>query len=276
MQSEEPYLQVTYTIPHPDLGLSIAGGTSTPAPGQTIPYTLNYSNTGGTGSTGVTLTDTLPANTTFNAAASSPGWTLLSGSTYQFPVGAVAGSGGSGSVVFAVTVNSPLSPGMYTLTNTAAIADDGANGSDANIANNSFTVASPAFGVSAVTGNIFNDANNNGLLNAGESGLSGWTVTLTPTGGTSGMPISVATAPNGAYTFPSVAPGTYNVSETLASGYALTAPLGGSATVSVTAGQALAGPIFGNARVSPITLGFNMLVALSRITAIPELSPTAI
>jgi hypothetical protein len=35
---------------------------------------LTYTNTGTQGATGIVLTETVPANTTFNAAASTPGW----------------------------------------------------------------------------------------------------------------------------------------------------------------------------------------------------------
>ena len=45
-------------------GLRAAGGT--------VAYTSTYTNAGNQGATGVALTETVPANTTFNAAATTP------------------------------------------------------------------------------------------------------------------------------------------------------------------------------------------------------------
>lgn len=57
----------------------------------------------------------------------------MSGSTYTYNVGALAGGAG-GSVNFGVTVDDPAT--SFTITNTVSIADDDANGVDATPANN--------------------------------------------------------------------------------------------------------------------------------------------
>ena len=75
------------------------------------------------------LTETVPANTTFNAGASTPGGPAPT-ATCTFAVGTVAGAAASGTATFAVTVDSPLPAGVTTIANTATIADDGANGPD--------------------------------------------------------------------------------------------------------------------------------------------------
>ncbi|HZK82449.1 MAG TPA: choice-of-anchor tandem repeat GloVer-containing protein, partial [Humisphaera sp.] len=144
-------------------------------------------------------------------------------------------------------------PGTYTLTATDPVY--------------SLTTSTP-FTVTAitsgVTGQVFNDVNNNGSLDSGEAGQSAVNVTLTPTGATAGGPVTVATAADGSYAFANVNPGTYAVSETLPNGFALTAPLGGLAPVVVVANTSSIGPTFGNVLISSVTLGFNMLVALSQ------------
>ncbi len=98
------------------------GGIST-VPGGTVVYTLTYTNTGPADATGVVITETVPANTTF---ASTPGWTCV-GVTCVFPVGAVNG-GTSGAVNFAVTVDNPLPAGITQIANSAVIGDDGTHG----------------------------------------------------------------------------------------------------------------------------------------------------
>jgi protocatechuate 3,4-dioxygenase beta subunit len=82
---------------------------------------------------------------------------------------------------------------------------------------NAGLVAQPA----AITGEIWFDANRDGLLDNGETGASGVSVGLWNANGTS-MITAVATQANGTYTFANLAPGTYEVSVVPLSGYALT------------------------------------------------------
>jgi SdrD B-like domain len=62
---------------------------------------------------------------------------------------------------------------------------------------------------------VWNDANGNGALDAGETGLSGWPVTIAPAAGTPPLPAGYATTQNtdanGGYTFGNVPPGMYKV-----------------------------------------------------------------
>jgi protocatechuate 3,4-dioxygenase beta subunit len=68
---------------------------------------------------------------------------------------------------------------------------------------------------------VWNDANGNGVQDAGEPGISGVVVTLTGTTG-SGVAVNASTTTNasGAYSFTNLAPGTYSVSFATPSGYA--------------------------------------------------------
>ena len=120
----------------PDYTMTKTDGVSSTLAGQTLTYTLTYSNTGNQAGAGVTLTEQVPTGATFNAGASTVGWTLVSGSTYTYAVGAL-NAGMSGVVIFGVTVDDP--PTTLILTNTASIGDDGANGVDATPANNTAT-----------------------------------------------------------------------------------------------------------------------------------------
>ena len=69
--------------------------------------------------TGVTITQTLPANTTFEPGGSTPGWVDQSGGTYTFDIGNLD-VGQTGSILFAVKVNSSLPPGYNQLLAPAA------------------------------------------------------------------------------------------------------------------------------------------------------------
>lgn len=136
----------TLTVNTVDLSLTKSDGGASVAPGGTVAYTLGYSNSGGRNAAGVVITETVPANTTFNPGASTPGWNCSpnnnAGSTCTFNVGTVAPSAG-GSVTFAVTVATTGLSGVTQISNTASIADNGANGTDPTPSNNSATDTTP-------------------------------------------------------------------------------------------------------------------------------------
>jgi uncharacterized repeat protein (TIGR01451 family) len=121
-----------------DLALTITDGATTVLPGGAIVYTLNYSNTGNQTASGVVITERLPAGTTFNAGASTTGWTQTSPGVFELTVGTLGG-GGSDSAMFAVSVINPAAAGLDTIVNSASIADDGTNGVDPTPANNAAT-----------------------------------------------------------------------------------------------------------------------------------------
>ena len=130
------------TTASPDLVVAKSDGGATVNAGGSVAYTINYSNAGLGNATGVVLTEFLPAGSTFNAAGSTPGWVAVGASEFRFAVGNLA-AGASGSVVFAVTVPSPVPVGLELLSNTVLIADDGTHGADTNPANNTGVDSTP-------------------------------------------------------------------------------------------------------------------------------------
>ncbi|HEY6322196.1 MAG TPA: hypothetical protein VJA16_11625 [Thermoanaerobaculia bacterium] len=103
------------------LAKSVQSGSGTP--GATLVYRLVVSNSGNQDSGPVTLGDTVPANTAWNAGASAAGWSCsgaTAGSTCTLPVGNVP-AGGSASTLFAVTIANPLPAGVTAVTNTACV-----------------------------------------------------------------------------------------------------------------------------------------------------------
>ena len=139
----------------PDLSLTKSDGDASVAPGGTVAYTLTYANIGTGGATGVVLTETVPANTAFNAGASTAGWVCTpngnAGSTCTLAVGAVAAGDGNHTATFAVTANNSIPGGVVLISNTASIADDGTNGTDPTPANNSGSDTTPITGAQPFT-----------------------------------------------------------------------------------------------------------------------------
>ncbi len=95
-------------------------GSDSPDPvssGGNITYTLSYSNTGDTAATGVVVSDTVPANTTFVSATG--GGTLASG-VVSWTIGTL-NAAASGSVQMVVRVASPLANGTLITNGTYSI-----------------------------------------------------------------------------------------------------------------------------------------------------------
>ncbi len=110
----------------PDLTLVKDDGGMTAVPGDTVTYTLTYSNAGSGTANDVTISDTVPAYTVFNAAASSGGWSCAdgapAGAACSYSVGSLAAANG-GVVTFGVTISSFLPSNVTMITNTASISD---------------------------------------------------------------------------------------------------------------------------------------------------------
>jgi uncharacterized repeat protein (TIGR01451 family) len=96
-------------------------------PGALVSYTVTYGNAGDQDATGVVVTETIPANTRFEATASDPRWSCADGSapgtSCTLAVGAL--TVGSGSAVFAVRVDDPVPGGVTEIVNTVDVTDDG-------------------------------------------------------------------------------------------------------------------------------------------------------
>ena len=140
----------TATVTGVDLYISKDDGTTTATAAQLSKYTITYQNNGNVTATGVVITETVPANTTFNSAQSTGSWLnagggacangSAAGTVCHLNVGSLAPMpGNSGSKIFAVTVVDPIPSGQTQVVNTATIADDGTHLADANLADNTTT-----------------------------------------------------------------------------------------------------------------------------------------
>jgi hypothetical protein len=168
--------------------------------------------------TGVVVTDTVPDNTTFNAAESLPtAWNCLpdnsAGSICTTAVADVPPAGGTGQVFFAVTVDNPLPAGVDTILNAAVVGDDGRKGPDPTPENNRDNEETPLRGNLRLGNRIWLDTNENGLLDDGETGPEGVVIELYRQGGASNFELFALTetSDDGEYGFSDLPAGNYYV-----------------------------------------------------------------
>ncbi|HMQ50961.1 MAG TPA: DUF11 domain-containing protein [Anaerolineae bacterium] len=101
-------------------------------PGDLLTYTLTISNVGESIATGVVVTDTLPANTSF-VSASDGG--IFADGQISWAIGTLnAGDGLLRTVT--VRLNNPFPAGVTSVTNVAVVSDDRTHGPDRNPGNN--------------------------------------------------------------------------------------------------------------------------------------------
>ena len=100
---------------------------------------------------------------------------------------------------------------------------------------------------STISGDVYHDVNSNGVRDIGEPGLGNWKVRLT-----GGKTDSVLTLASGSYTFTSVPPGNFTITEVTQVGYILTAPESGYQEATVTSGQTITDKSFANYKFGAI------------------------
>ncbi len=122
-----------------DLGLSKTEGGITIKPGVTVPYKLSYINKGNLPASGVVITDTVPAYTTFNPDESSPRWAcspnLQAGSVCTYVLGNLDVLQRN-TITFAVDVPVSIDERVTTITNEAVVSHSGDGGGDKQPADN--------------------------------------------------------------------------------------------------------------------------------------------
>ena len=121
--------------------------------------------------------------------------------------------------MFSFTINGTVAAGASgTQINTATVTSDTNEISSANNTDTASTVVDPI--TSTIDGVVYVDANNNGVQEAGEDGISGVQITL---GGTDSLGNAInrtaTTDTDGNYLFSNLPQGTYTVTETQPSGF---------------------------------------------------------
>jgi hypothetical protein len=103
------------------------------------------------------------------------------------------------------------------------------------------------FSNASVSGSVYNDLAGNGINDAFDPGISGWTVNLYDN--SLNILATVTTNPTGGYTFTGLGPGTFSVAAVLPGGWSQTAPVPippGSYAFTTTPGLVITGDDFGN------------------------------
>jgi large repetitive protein len=125
-----------------DPSITKTDGTATATAGATLTYTITVHNDGNLAATGITITETVPDNTTFRTSGSSAGWSCANGAaagtTCTLAIASVAGAS-TANRTFVVAVDAPLPPGVASIANTATVTDDGTHGPDPDPTDNSAT-----------------------------------------------------------------------------------------------------------------------------------------
>ncbi|MFK8110871.1 MAG: SdrD B-like domain-containing protein, partial [Rubripirellula sp.] len=192
-----------------DLVTTITSNVGSVSVGGNVTYAVNVLNNGGGLATLVDSTTLIPAGLTIvNAVAGTGANAVINGN--QVIAGASTLAVGAS---FTVTINAMAGtiPGSVTVaTSVTTTADDPVPANNADSINT--LIETPLS--SSISGRVYNDANNNGLVDAGEMGIPNVLVTL---GGTATA--TALTDANGDYSFLNLQAGTYTVTETQPIGF---------------------------------------------------------
>ncbi len=146
----------TPVVSDPVLGLTKTDNGANAVPGTTLSYELGYSNTGDEDAAATILTETVPAQTSFDAGASTSGWLCVpdgsAGSTCTLDLGTLGG-GSSGTATFAVIVDDPVVAGTTEIANSATLDANNAP-APAVASDTSVVVADPELVLSKSDGDI--------------------------------------------------------------------------------------------------------------------------
>jgi len=198
-----------------DLAITKQASSGSVAAGSVLTYTLSYQNNGPSNAIEVTITDTLPANVEFGGVFNEdpPMDSFNFDGTYLVWHKDQLTDQVTGTIIFTVTVNPDA---VVSVNNQVEIRS---STYDNNLNNNQdTTVTGIGTGdLATIWGFVFEDANCNGLKDAGEDGIANVDITL------DGNP-SVETDNDGIYVFLTDIPGTHAVVETDPGGYFSTTP----------------------------------------------------
>ncbi|MCR9207487.1 MAG: hypothetical protein NXI28_04605 [bacterium] len=194
-------------VPEANVRVTKTVDVSTAQAGAELTYTVIVFNDGPSPAAAVTAVDTLPAGLTFvsgtgpSGALSATGQTvtvnggtIASGSSFQFTIVASVNDGVTADQINNVTVSTTTAE-TNTTDNTASAT----------------TAIDQA--INEISGNVYRDANRNGVRDAGEVGYEGVQLQLTGTlsDGSTFTPVTVTTDANGEYLFEDLLPGKYQV-----------------------------------------------------------------
>ena len=187
------------TINQPNIVLSKTDGVTTAAPGQTLTYTLTFTNTGLVPAHNITISDTLPVE--LISATCTPGslggTCTVSGSsvTYIAPTTATLGVGQSSTITITAQVPSTLTSGA-TLTNTATLdyTDSGGNAQTPVTSSDTTRIPGPTTVDLIKQATLVVDSNNDDRAGSGD--IIEYTIVMTNTGSEPALLLTIADTPD--------------------------------------------------------------------------------
>ena len=214
--AEDDQDSAVVTPPQVDITVVKSASPDPATTGSDLTYTLLVTNNGPANATGVTVVDTLPAEVTFSSVVTTQG-------TASESNGVVTANIGNLSVNQAETVNIVVTPNAAaatagSVTNNVTVT---ANEVETDPANNTDQINTAVdFIMSRIGGNVYVDADNDGVLDVGEQPIPGAVIRLTGTDARgAAVDITMQTDSTGAYLFDNLNPGMYEVQETQPAGF---------------------------------------------------------
>jgi len=202
---------VTTLTPTADLGVTKSVSATNAQPGDLLTYTILVTNNGPSVAQGVTLTDVLPAGVTF-VSGTGPGGTALTaiGQTVNVTIGAMnPGLANQLQYTIVASVNAGFVGELSNQATVATTTNEGANTAP-NVAIATTTSTLPDTNEGSLSGLVFLDNNNDGILNGNDRPLPGLTVNLFVGGATTPFR-TTTTNSQGVWEFTDLPAGTYAV-----------------------------------------------------------------
>ncbi len=234
-----------------DLAIAKTDSVDPIAAGGALAYTIIVTNNGPSTATNVVVTDNLSTTgVTFVSGTSTVGTVANASGVVTATVGTLA-PGASATISLNTTVPTTRTT---NLNNTATVT---ATETDTNTANNTVSQPTAIAVPGSLAGNVYVDANDNGVRDTGEEGIQGVNIALAGTDvGGNAVTRTATTDANGDYSFTNLLPGTYSLTQTQPTGFADgEANPGTGATNAGTPGDnTISNIVLGN---SPTAIAFN-------------------
>jgi uncharacterized repeat protein (TIGR01451 family) len=186
----------TTTVPaQPNIALSKTDGVTTAAPGQTLTYTLTFTNTGVGPAHNIVISDTLPSGVSYQSCSlgSLAGSCSESGGTVTFTLTNPLAAGASASVTITVQVTTS---GPTTLTNTATLnyTDSGGNARTPVTSSDTTRIPGPTTVDLIKQATLVVDSNNDDRAGSGD--IIEYTIVMTNTGSEPALLLTIADTPD--------------------------------------------------------------------------------